>query len=473
MNTNQFKKSFEKINDFEWRLPKTVREGMNVDGKIIASTHMLEHIEEQAIQQLTNVAMLPGAMNPVCALPDAHWGYGLPMGSVAAFDAEEGIISSGMCGFDINCGINLVRTNLQYKDIEDKKEELLDELYSKIPVGMGTKGGVPLTPDKLEGVMKNGLNWCVENDIGDSKDLKATEENGCMPGADPSKVSDLARKRGLKQLGTLGAGNHFIELQRAHDIVDPIFAKKLGITNPDQVCIMIHSGSRGIGHQIATDYLRIQEKSLEKYNITVPDKQLACSPASSPEGRDYFSAMICAVNYSFANRLAMTQRVRDSFESVFKKDWESMDLHTVYGLCHNVVKKERFKIDGKNRELFVHRKGATRSYENQPVLIAGSMGTSSWLLKGNEKSMNKTFGSSAHGAGRAMSRHAAISQFKGENIKEELHKQHIASRSPSPKSLAEEAPKAYKDVDLVIESVHGAEISLKTVELKPFGVIKG
>ncbi len=468
-----YKEKLEKINDFEWKLPKSVRKGMNVDGKIVASKDMLNYIEDEAVQQLTNVAMLPGIIEPVCAMPDAHWGYGLPMGSVAAFDAKEGIISSGLCGFDINCGINLIRTNLTYDDIKDKINQIMDKIYEKIPVGVGMKNGVQLDYEILDKVLKNGTKWCVENGFGCEEDRKNMEENGSMEGADPNKVSQLAKKRGLKQLGTLGAGNHFLEIQKVSDIVDPEFAKKCGITKKDQICIMIHSGSRGLGHQIATDYLKIQEKAVEKYNIKIPDKQLACAPATSPEGLDYYAAMKCAVNYSFSNRLVMTQWIREAFEEVLGNDWKSMDMHTIYGICHNVVKLEKFTIDGKEKELFVHRKGATRSYPDQPVLIAGSMGTSSWLLKGTEDALAKSFGSSAHGAGRAMSRNAALKQFNGTDIKKQLAENNIQSRAPTPQSLAEEAPKAYKDVDLVIESADGANISKKTAELKPVGVIKG
>jgi tRNA-splicing ligase RtcB (3'-phosphate/5'-hydroxy nucleic acid ligase) len=467
------KDKLKQINDFEWLLPKSVRDGMKVDGKIIASKEMLKYIEEEAINQLTNVAMLPGIVNPVCAMPDAHWGYGLPMGSVAAFDANEGVISSGLCGFDINCGINLIRTNITYKDIKEKLPKIMDKLYETIPVGVGTKNGLKVNNEQLNELVTTGGKWCLENNICTKDDLKNMEENGCMEGADFSKVSPLAKKRGLPQAGTLGAGNHFIEIQKVSQIFDKDFAKKCGITDPEQICIMIHSGSRGFGHQIATDYLKIQEKAVEKYNIKIPDRQLACAPAQSEEGQSYYSAMKCAVNFSFVNRLAMTQRIREAFESVYKKDWENLDIKTIYGICHNVVKQERFKIDGKNKDLFVHRKGATRSYPDQPVLIAGSMGTASWLLKGTEQALEKSFGSSAHGAGRAMSRHAALKEFRGEQIKKELSALNIESRAPNAQSFAEEAPKAYKDVDLVVESVHGANISLKTAELKPIGVIKG
>jgi tRNA-splicing ligase RtcB (3'-phosphate/5'-hydroxy nucleic acid ligase) len=467
------KEKLERINDFEWRLPKTARAGMNVDGKVIASKNMLNYIEEETIQQLTNVAMLPGVVEPVCAMPDAHWGYGLPMGSVAAFDINEGIISSGLCGFDINCGINLIRTNLAYDEIKGKIKDIIDALYAKVPVGVGSKGSLKLDYNILDEVLVKGTKWCVDNGYGTQKDMENMEEHGFMKGGDPSKVSQLAKKRGLKQLGTLGAGNHFLELQRTSRIFDPDFAAKKGINSEGQVCIMLHCGSRGFGHQVATDYLQIQEKAVEKYGIKIADKQLACAPANSDEGMDYYSAMKCAVNYSFANRLVMTQWIREVFEKIFDRDWESMDMHTVYGLCHNVVKQERLKVDGKERDMFIHRKGATRSYPDQPVILAGSMGTASWLLKGTEESLTKSFGSSAHGAGRAMSRNDALKNFKGEQIRQELAAKNIFSRAPSPQSLAEEAPKAYKDVDLVVESVHEAGISLKVAELKPIGVIKG
>jgi tRNA-splicing ligase RtcB len=468
-----FKEQLKKINDNEWLLPKSVREGMLVDGKIIASEEMLKHIEEEAIQQLTNVAMLPGIVEPVCAMPDAHWGYGLPMGSVAAFDIKDGVISSGLCGFDINCGINLVRTNLTVDDLKGKMEELMDALYRKIPVGVGGRNGIKIDSKQLDEVLSKGTVWCVENGYGTEDDRANMEEKGYMQGADPSKVSKLAKERGLKQIGTLGSGNHFIEVQKVAKIFDSAFAKKVGITKEGQVCIMIHSGSRGLGHQVATDYLKIQEEAIKKYGIKIPDQQLSCAPAHSDEGMDYYKAMKCAVNYSFANRLVMTHWIREVFQEVLKKKWQDMDINTVYGLCHNVVKQERLKINGKNRDVFVHRKGATRSYPDQPVIIAGSMGTSSWLLKGTEYALGASFGSSAHGAGREMSRNEALSKFRGNQIKKELAEMNILSRAPGPESLAEEAPLAYKDVDLVIETVHNANISLKVAKLEPLGVIKG
>ncbi len=467
------KEKLVKINDFEWKLPKTVREGMNVDAKIIASKKMLQAIEDEAVEQLTNVAMLPGVIEPVIGLPDMHWGYGLPMGAVSAFDAEEGIISAGLCGFDINCGINLIRTNLTLKEVEDKMEQLISELFKKIPVGVGSKGKLKLTKEGLDEVLVKGVDWAIDNGYGTQEDKNHLEEKGRMEGADPSKVSNLAKKRGMQQLGTLGAGNHFLEIQKVSNIFDEKTAKQWGIKNQDQVMIMLHCGSRGLGHQVATDYLKIQEKAVKKYNIKVPDRQLACAPANSQEGQDYFAAMKCAVNFSFTNRLVMTHWIRETFEKVFEKTWKEMDMHTVYGLCHNVVKLETYMINGKKKKLFIHRKGATRSFENQPVLIAGSMGTSSYLCIGTKEAMKISFGSSAHGAGRLMSRKKAIKEFSGSEIQKELKEQGTVVKATHPKSLAEEAPEAYKNVDEVIESVHGANISLKIVQMLPIGVIKG
>jgi tRNA-splicing ligase RtcB (3'-phosphate/5'-hydroxy nucleic acid ligase) len=395
------------------------------------------------------------------------------MGAVAAFDSEEGIISSGLCGFDINCGINLIRTNLTKKQVEEKSKELVDSLYNAVPVGVGGKGKLRLKPNELDDVLRRGLNWAVENGYGIEDDVKHTEEGGCMQGADPAKVSDLAKKRGGPQLGTLGAGNHFLEVQTVKELFDKETSKKWGITDQNQVMIMLHCGSRGLGHQVASDYLKIQEKAVIKYKIKLPDNQLVCAPASSQEGKDFFAAMQAAVNYSFVNRLVMTQWIRETFQKVFKQDWESLDMKTVYGICHNVIKLENHIVNGEKKKLFVHRKGATRSFPDEPVLIAGSMGTSSYLCKGTQIAMEKTFGSSAHGAGRAMSRNEAISKFRGQKIQEELLKKGIESKATSYESFAEEAPLAYKDVDEVIKSVHGSGISLMVAKLVPVGVIKG
>ncbi len=467
------KEKLEKINEFEWHLPKSVRKEMRVDARIIANQKILNAIEEDAVQQLTNVATLPGVVNPVVGLPDMHWGYGLPMGAVSAFDEKEGIISAGLCGFDINCGINIIRTSLTAEKKKKKHREIVQALFQSVPCGVGSKGKLKLTPEQLDEVLVKGIDWAIENGYATKEDRDATEEGGRMEGADPSKVSDLAKKRGAPQLGTLGAGNHFLEIQRVTDIFDRETAEKWGLKNPDQVTIMLHCGSRGLGHQIATDYLKIQEQAVQKYKIWLPDKQLACAPVDSQEGQDFFAAMKAAVNYSFTNRAVMTKWIRETFEKVFGRSWEDMEMKTIYAIAHNIVKLEEFEIDGEKRKLYVHRKGATRSYPGKPVIIAGTMGTSSYLLKGTETALKKTFGSSAHGAGRAMSRHAAIKRFWGGKIKEELAHKGIESQSPHPKSLAEEAPLAYKDVEAVVDSVHGAGISTKVARFEPIGVIKG
>ena len=467
------KEKLQKINEYEWLLPKAARKEMRVNGKLIANKSIYNAMEDGAIEQLSNVCCLPGVIEPVVALPDAHFGYGLPMGSVAAFDAEEGIISAGLAGFDINCGVNSIRTNLTYKEVKEKLKELVSALFNAVPCGVGSKGKLRLNTNELDEVLINGCNWAVEKGYGVKEDLKNIEENGKMEGADPDKVSPLAKQRGSPQLGTLGAGNHFLEIQKVTDIFDEHKAKEWGIRDKEQVLIMLHCGSRGLGHQVASDYLKIQEKAVQKYNIWIPDRQLVCAPANSKEGLDYFAAMKCAVNYSFTNRLVMTQWIRETFEKVFKKEWESMDMHTIYGICHNVVKLEEHIVDGKKKKLFVHRKGATRSFPEQPVLLAGSMGTASYILKGTEVAMQKAFGSSAHGAGRAMSRHGAINEFRGNQIQKELAARGIISKATSLKSLAEEAPEAYKDVEEVINSIHGSGISLKVIRMEPIGVMKG
>ena len=467
------KDKLKQIAPYEWELDKDARPRMNVKAKIIGNRKVIDALESAAIEQLTNVACLPGVMEPVIGLPDMHWGYGLPMGAVSAFDFNEGIISSGLCGFDINCGVNSIRTNLTYDEVRPKLTELISSLFKAIPCGVGAKGKLKLSNDELNRVLTDGVKWAIENGYGVADDSDHLEEKGCMAGGDPKKVSDLAKKRGLEQLGTLGAGNHFLEIQKVSEIHDNDTAKKWGIEKPDQVLIMLHCGSRGLGHQVATDYLKIQEKAVDKYKIWLPDRQLACAPANSPEGQDYFSAMKCAVNYSFTNRLVMTQWIRETFEKVFHRGWESMDMHTVYGLCHNVVKIEEHKFGGGKRKVYVHRKGSTRSFPGDPVLIAGTMGTSSYLLKGTEKSMEKTIGSTVHGAGRAMSRNDAMKKFYGVKVKEDLAKKGIVAQSTHPSVLAEEAPGAYKNVDDVIESVHGLGISLKVVKAVPIGVLKG
>ena len=446
---------------------------MRAKARVIANDAIINAVEDAAVEQLTNVACLPGVVSPVIGLPDIHWGYGLPMGAVGAFDADNGVISAGMCGFDINCGINLIRTNLTADEVKPKLKELIPELFKAVPSGVGAKGRLKLSEDELKNVLVLGIDWAIENGYATKEDKERTEERGRMDGADPSKVSSLAMKRGGPQLGTLGAGNHFLEVQQVSHIFDEKTAKAWGIHEPGQVVIMLHCGSRGLGHQIASDYLRIQEQAVKKYNIWLPDKQLACAPVNSKEGQDFFDAMKAAVNYAFTNRAVMTKWIRETFEKVFGRDWEDMDMKTVYGIAHNIVKLEEHRVNGEKRKLYVHRKGATRAFPNTPVIIAGSMGTASYLLKGTETAMEKTFGSSAHGAGRTMSRHAAIKKFRGTEVASTLEKRGIISKSTHPKVMAEEAPEAYKDIEAVVESVHGAGISLKVARMIPMGVVKG
>lgn len=372
-----------------------------------------------------------------------------------------------------NCGINSIRTNLTVDDVKQKLPVLIDELFKNVPCGVGAKGRLRLEPEQLDDVLLRGANWAIENGYGVKEDLEHMEESGCMQGGDISKVSDLAKKRGKAQLGTLGAGNHFLEIQAVDEIYDKEAAESMGITKKGQVLIMIHCGSRGFGHQVATDYLQVHGNAVKKYGLKIPDRQLACAPFKSPEGQDYFKAMKCAVNYSFTNRLVMTQWIRESFETVFGRDWKSMGMNTVYGLCHNVVKLEKHEVDGKKIDTIVHRKGATRAFPGIPVLIAGSMGTSSYIMLGTEEAMKKSFGSSVHGAGRVMSRKQAINARRGQDVQKEMEEHGRIVRATNPKVLAEEADTAYKPVDEVIESVHNAGISKKVAKLIPLGVCKG
>ncbi|MFW9830558.1 MAG: RtcB family protein [Candidatus Thorarchaeota archaeon] len=473
--------------EFRWWLDRSVRDRMNVSAKIIGSKKIIELLEEAAIEQLTNVATLPGAVEPVLAMPDAHWGYGLPMGAVGAFDAEEGIISAGCTGFDINCGVRLIRTNLTFNDVTPKIRELMDELFNRVPAGVGSKGKIRLSDSQFNDVIRLGARWAVENGYGEEADLAHCEERGNMDGAATSapQITEKARRRGRPQLGTLGAGNHYLEVQKVEKIFDARAAEIFGL-HKDQIVVMLHCGSRGFGHQVATDYLDRMAVAVKKYNIWLPDRQLVCAPATSPEGQDYFAAMKAAVNFAFCNRQVMTHWIREGFEAVFRQNWETLDMNLVYDVTHNICKYETHELNGKKRKLYVHRKGATRAFGpehpmipedyrtiGQPVLIGGSMGTASYVLVGTDQAMKETFGSTCHGAGRAMSRKAAIRRYHGRDIKNALESKGKVIRSISTRILAEEAPKAYKDVHIVVDSVHGADISRKVACQVPLGVVKG
>lgn len=480
------REKIEKISDYKWRIPKSVREGMRVDAIIYANSKILNAVEDTAIEQLTNVACLPGVIEPVIGMPDMHWGYGLPMGAVGAFDKEKGIISAGCTGFDINCGVRMLRTNLKAEDIRDKLSNLIDALFRNVPCGVGSKGKLRLGSKEVSEVLTMGAGWAVKNGFGIESDLNYIEEYGCIKGGAPSKVSSEAFSRGAPQLGTLGGGNHFLEIQMVDEIYEPETAKAFGINFKGQVTIMVHCGSRGLGHQVATDYLKIHQDAASRYNITLPDPQLVCAPASSKEGQDYFSAMKCAANYAFCNRQIIAHWIRESFAETVGESWEQLEIHNVYDVCHNICKLERHNIGGREREVYVHRKGATSAFPTghpsipevyrktgQPVLIAGSMGTASYVLVGTELSEKEAFGSSCHGAGRAMSRHGAIKKYDGKTVRRELMEAGKQVRSTHSKILAEEAPGAYKDVDEVINSVHSAGVSKKVARVTPLAVAKG
>ena len=481
-------KEIKKISDYVWELPTSYKKGMNVPARIIASNKLLHDMDDGVFDQVTNVACLPGIQKYSYCMPDGHWGYGFPIGGVAAFDVNEGIISPGGIGFDINCGMRLITTNLTHKEVEPKLHELVDHLFRTVPAGVGCKGFLDINKKQFDDIMSTGVKWCVENGYGWNADIGKTENLGCIKQADPSKVSDKARSRGIKQLGTLGSGNHYLEIQlaKSKNIFDEALAKKFGIIGDDQVVIMVHCGSRGFGHQVATDYLKIFDKAMQKYGISVKDRELACAPFNSDEGQDYFKAMACAANMAFSNRQVIMHRIREGFEKVFKKKAEDMEMNLIYDVAHNIAKVEKHKIDGKIKDLVVHRKGATRAFPpghkeliplyqrtGQPVILGGSMETGSHLLVGTKKAMDETFGSTAHGSGRTMSRTKAKKQFRGETLQKGMEKRGIYVKSVSMRGLAEEAGRAYKDVDEVVDVLDKYGITKKVIGLKPIGNVKG
>ena len=484
--------TLKKIDEYRYEIPSDYKGAkgnlhMRTSGLIYASEKMIESIsKDNAPEQVANVAIRPGIVGKSMAMPDIHWGYGFPIGGVAGMDAEEGVISPGGVGYDINCGVRLVKTNLTVKDVTPKIKEIVDSMFNNVPSGVGSRGKIKLNMNQLDDVLENGAGWAVNNGYGWSEDLDYLEENGCMKNAGSSKVSNFAKQRGMPQLGSLGGGNHFLEIDRVDEIYDEKTAKVFGIENRDQIMILIHTGSRGCGHQICTDHLKEMERAVKKYNFQLPDRELACAPVNSPEAENYFKAMACGANYAWANRQMIVHWVRESFEKVFNRKAEELDMHIIYDVCHNIAKLEEHIVEGKRRKLYVHRKGATRAFPKehpdipkkykavgQPVLIPGSMGTASYVLVGTEKGMKETFGSTCHGAGRVMSRSEALRRWRTEDIKREMDKKHIYVHSASKNVLVEEAPDAYKDVDDVVNTTHGAGISLKVAKLKPLGVVKG
>lgn len=460
------KRDLEKINDHLWEIPKTFRPDMRVPARVYTSEAMLDAIlRDRSLDQLVNVATLPGIRRFAIAMPDVHEGYGFPIGGVAAVDARDGVISPGGIGYDINCGVRLLRSGLTFAQIEPHLAKLAHSVAREIPSGVGRGGKLMLKNADLDRVLLDGARRAVEIGYGEDDDLRHIESMGRLDGAAPDAVSQAARERGADQLGTIGSGNHFVEIDRVDTVFDEEAAARLGIAK-DGIVVQIHTGSRGLGHQVATDSIRAMTKAMAKYGIELPDRELACAPLSSPEGRRYLSAMAAAANFAFANRQVITAGIRRAWKQAFAEDV----LSIVYDVAHNVAKVERYPDVG---EVVVHRKGATRAFPNQPVLIPGSMGTASYLLEGSEGAMRETFGSSCHGAGRTMSRTRARTEISVDELKARLRKMGIVAEAGSSKGLVEEAPEAYKDIDAVIEVVAAAGIAKKVARFRPVAVVKG
>lgn len=481
-------KEIKQINEAIWELPISYKEGMNVPARIIGTEKLLNAMDDGVFDQVTNVACLPGIVGYSFAMPDCHWGYGAPIGGVAAFDPDiSGIISPGMIGFDVNCGMRLVTTNLTWDQVQPKGKELIENLFNAVPAGVGVKGFVKVNKSQFKEVMEYGSKWCIENGYGWKADLESTESYGRIDWADSSKVSQKARDRGMNQLGTLGSGNHYLEVQQVkkENIFDEKLAKKFGLFE-NQVVVMVHCGSRGFGHQVATDYLKIFEPIMKKYDIAIKDRELVCAPFNSNEGQDYYKAMACAANMAFANRQVILHRIRESFEKTFNQSAESMDMNLVYDVAHNIARYSKFKVDGKKKNLVVHRKGATLALgpgneelaskfqdTGQPVIIGGSMETGSFLLVGTKKAEEETFGSTCHGSGRTMSRTKAKGMIRGDQLQRDMEKRGIIVKSASMSGLAEEWGNAYKDINEVVKSVSLAGISKPVVGLAPKLNVKG
>lgn len=479
----------QRVSETVWELPATHKEGMRVPARIYATEKLLREMDEAVLDQVTNVATLPGITKFAFCMPDGHFGYGFPIGGVAAMDVNAGgVISPGGIGFDINCGMRLVTTNLTVEDVKPHIRKLVERLYQRVPAGVGSTGFLTISKDEFREVVEQGAEWCVRNDFGWSEDLELTEENGCIAGADASKISERAIDRGYKQIGTLGSGNHYLEVQvaRPEDIRDQELARRFGITIPNQVVVMFHCGSRGFGHQVATDYLQVFLRVMQsKYGIRILDRELACAPFDSPEGRDYFAAMKCGLNMSFANRQVILYRIREVFSEVFGRPAEELGMHMVYDVAHNTSKLEQHIVDGEEKTLLVHRKGATRAFGpgrkevperyrhiGQPVIIGGSMETGSYLLVGTPDG-DQTFFSTAHGSGRTMSRTKARRQWRGQSVLRDMEARGIIVRSASMAGLAEEAGGAYKDIDEVIAATELSGISKPVARFSPIGNVKG
>ena len=481
-------KDIRRLSDVLWEIPASRAKGMRVPARIYADEGLLSRMDDGVFEQAANVATLPGIVGASYCMPDGHLGYGFPIGGMAAFDVERGIISPGGIGFDINCGMRLVRTGLTLEEVKPHLRELVDGLFTRIPAGVGAGGALSLTGDELREIAEKGARWCVEKGYGWEEDLGLTENNGTAQGADSRAVSAEAVERGRGQIGTLGSGNHYLEIQvaRPDGIADPLAAKAFGIDLPDQVVIMFHCGSRGFGHQVATDYLRSFTRSMEgTHRLRVPEKGLACAPFDSRDGRRYFSAMNAAINVAYANRQVILHRIREVFSDVLHRDPGELGMHMVYDVSHNTAQLEEHEVEGRRLTLLVHRKGATRSLGpgspglpdayrkvGQPVIVGGSMETGSWLLAGTEGAAS-VFNTTAHGSGRSMSRSQAKKQFKGAKLRADLEHRGIMIRAASLSGLAEEAGAAYKNIDEVVSVAERAGISRRVARLTPVACIKG
>ncbi|MEA1992836.1 MAG: RtcB family protein [Euryarchaeota archaeon] len=479
--------NLEKVTEYKWKLPQ--QESMRVPGVIYGNKQIIDHLKRDvelgkdwnALKQISNVACLPGIRKASIALSDVHPGYGFPIGGVAAFDTEDGVITMGGIGFDINCSVTNLKTSLKEEDIRKNARQLLNSLYNTVPAGLGSKGDIALNVSEIDEVLRGGAEWAIKQGYGREEDLEFIEENGRMEEAKPENVSTKAKKRQLKEMGTLGSGNHYVEVQYVDEIYDPRAAKVYGLEEKD-VPVSFHCGSRALGHQIGTDYLKILAKATKKYNIEIRDRELVCAPIDSKEGQQYFSAVCCGMNCAFANHEILTHLIRKSFKEIFPEE----ELPKLYSIGHNTCKKEYHRLNGKKKLLYLHRKGATRAFGpgrkeipkeyrkvGQPVLVGGTMGTCSYILRGTERGMNETFGSAIHGAGRAMSRNKAKRKYWGETVAKDLKSKGIHVKGHSMAGIAEEAPGAYKDIVNVVECVDEAGIAKKVAKVKPILNVKG
>jgi tRNA-splicing ligase RtcB len=487
MSKEQFAGTLERIDECCWKIPRAYKQGMHVDGLIFSSEQLIENLKkDQAAEQVANVAFLPGIQVASLAMPDIHWGYGFCIGGVCATDPDEGgVISPGGVGYDINCGVRLMRTNLMYREVKPHLRTLIDTLFKKVPTGVGKSGKFRFDRKEMTQLMHDGAEFLIKRDLGTAGDLEHTEALGVLDGADAAAVSDRAIERGQEQCGTLGSGNHFLEVQVVDTVFDPDIASVMGLEK-DMICVMIHSGSRGLGYQVCDDALVDFRKAPERYGIPLPDRQLACAPVDSPEGREYIAAMRAAANFAWCNRQLLMHQARHVFAEIFGRSWQAMQMNLVYDVCHNIAKFEEHEVGGKMKRVWVHRKGATRAFPphhpeipsayrsvGQPVIIPGDMGRASWVLVGQPGSMQRTFGTTCHGAGRLLSRTAAVRESAGRRIDKELESRGVIARAQTLRGLAEEQPAAYKDVNDVVDVVHRAGLSRKVARMRPIGVIKG